>query len=90
MRKTEIVQRIAETTKMTQKDVDKVISSLLEVIGETLKSGEKVQFTGFGTFETRQRAARNGKNPKTGETVKITACKVPAFKAGKQLKDKVN
>ena len=90
MRKTEIVQRIAETTKMTQKDVNKVISSLFEVIGETLKSGEKVQFTGFGTFETRQRAARNGKNPRTGGTVKITACRVPAFKAGKQLKDKVN
>lgn len=74
---------------MTKKDVEKVVSALFSSIEETLKRQEKVQLVGFGTFEVRDRKPRTGRNPQTGEEIKIPASRVPAFKAGKNLKDAV-
>lgn len=87
MNKTELVTALAEKADVTKKDAEKVISAFIDVVGDTLKKGDKIQLVGFGTFETRERAAREGKNPQTGEKIKIAACTVPAFKAGKALKD---
>ena len=89
MTKTELMNAVAEKTGFSKKDADKAVSAVLEAITDALTSGEKVQLVGFGTFEVRDRAAREGKNPATGETIKIDATKVPAFKAGKALKDAV-
>ena len=89
MNKTELVTALAEKADVTKKDAEKVISAFIDVVGDTLKKGDKIQLVGFGTFETRERAAREGKNPQTGEKIKIAACTVPAFKAGKALKDAV-
>lgn len=75
---------------MTKKDADTSVKAAIKVITETLVAGDKIAFPGFGSFEVRDRAAREGKNPQTGEKVSIAACKVPAFKAGKALKDEVN
>ena len=80
---------MTKTAGFSKKDADKAVSAVLEAITDALTSGEKVQLVGFGTFEVRDRAAREGKNPATGETIKIEASKVPAFKAGKALKDAV-
>lgn len=90
MNKTELIQVAAETSGVSKKDTAAVIEAVFTNISEALEKGDKVQLVGFGTFEVRERAAREGKNPRTGETVKIDACRVPAFKAGKALKDKVN
>ena len=87
MNKTELVTALAEKADVTKKDAEKVISAFIDVVGDTLKKGDKIQLVGFGTFETRERAAREGKNPQTGAKIKIAACTVPAFKAGKALKD---
>ena len=76
-------------TQLTKKDVSATVEALFETIQEALKAGEKVQVIGFGTFEVRERAARKGRNPQTNEVIEIAASKVPAFKAGKALKDAV-
>lgn len=89
MNKTELVAAVAAKTELTKKDAEKAVSALLETVTETLAAGEKVQLVGFGTFETRSRDARTAKNPRTGETVEVAATRVPAFKAGQALKNKV-
>ena len=90
MTKAELVTMVAEKADLTKKDAEKAISALVESISETLAKGEKIQLVGFGTFEVAERAARTGKNPQTGEAIKIPASKAPKFKAGKALKDTVN
>lgn len=87
--KAELVERVAEKTNLTKKDVTATIEALFETIQEALADGERVQVIGFGTFEVRQRAARKGRNPQTGEEIEIPASKVPGFKAGKGLKEAV-
>ena len=87
--KAELVDRVAKKTQLTKKDVSATVEALFETIQEALKAGEKVQVIGFGNFEVRERAARKGRNPQTGEEIKIKASKVPAFKAGKALKEAV-
>lgn len=89
MTKAELVTMVAEKADLTKKDAEKAISALVESISETLAKGEKIQLVGFGTFEVRERAAREGVNPRTGDKIKIAASKVPAFKAGSALKDAV-
>ena len=88
MNKGELVTAVA-AKGLTKKDAEKVIDALSDVIGETLMKGETVQLIGFGTFGVKERAAREGRNPRTGEVVKISAAKVPYFKPGKALKDKI-
>lgn len=91
MNKTELIAAIAEKTEQNKKDAEKGLNAVLETITEALSNGDKVQLIGFGTFETKERAEREGRNPrKPGELIKIPACKAPAFKAGKALKDAVN
>jgi nucleoid DNA-binding protein len=89
LNKTELVDLVAEKTGMSKKDSEKALKAVLEGITDGLVRGNKVQLVGFGTFEVRQRKAREGRNPATGEKIKIKALKVPAFKPGKALKDKV-
>ena len=89
MNKTELVMAMAEKAGLTKKDAEKALAAFTDVVAETLKKGDKIALVGFGTFEARQRAARTGKNPQTGAEVKIPATTVPAFKAGKALKDAV-
>lgn len=89
MTKTELINAVAEKTEFSKKDAEKAVNAVLEGITDALTGGEKVQLVGFGTFEVRERAEREGKNPATGATIKIAATKVPAFKAGKALKDAV-
>ncbi|MEW6107276.1 MAG: HU family DNA-binding protein [Bacillota bacterium] len=89
MNKAELVAKVAEQTGARRKDVEKVIGATLEAVESALASGDKVQLVGFGTFEVRERAARTGRNPRTGASIKIAASRVPVFKAGKALKDKV-
>ena len=90
MNKTELVAAIAEKTELTKKDSEKALKAFIDVVTEELKKGEKVQLVGFGTFEVSERAAREGRNPLTGEKMQIKASKAPKFKAGKALKDAVN
>jgi DNA-binding protein HU-beta len=90
MNKTELVAAVAEQAGLTKKDADAAIKALTDVIAEALKNGDKVQMVGFGTFEVSERAAREGRNPRTGDTMPIPASKAPKFKAGKALKDMVN
>ncbi len=89
MNKTELVAKVAETTELTKKDATKAVDAVLDAIAEALKNGDKVQLIGFGNFEVRERAARKGRNPQTGEEIEIASSKVPAFKPGKQLKDSI-
>ncbi len=89
MNKTELVSKVAERSGMTKKDTEKVVNEVFDVISDQLAEEDKVQLIGFGTFEVRERAAREGRNPSTGEVIQIEATKVPAFKAGKALKEKV-
>ncbi len=89
MTKYELVNRVADVAGMTKVDATKALDSLSSIVTETLKRGEKVTWTGFGTFEVRSRAARMGRNPQTGAPLHIPASKTPAFKAGKTLKDSV-
>ena len=86
MTKADLVNVVANATEMTKKDVDAVISATVKAITDALKAGDKVQLIGFGTFEVRERAAKQGRNPRTGETMMFEASKVPAFKAGAALK----
>ena len=90
MSKTELVAAVAEQADISKKDAEKVLKAFVDVVTEEMKKGEKVQLVGFGTFEVSERAAREGRNPQTGKTMKIEACKAPKFKAGKALKDAVN
>ena len=90
MNKTELVAAMAEKTELSKKDAEKVLKAFTDVVAEELTKGEKIQLVGFGTFEVVDRPAREGRNPKTGETMKIAASKAPKFKAGKALKDVVN
>ncbi|WP_019122462.1 HU family DNA-binding protein [Brevibacillus massiliensis] len=87
MNKTELITKVAETTELTKKDATKAVEAVLDAIAEALKAGDKVQLIGFGNFEVRERAARKGRNPQTGEEIEIASSKIPAFKPGKQLKD---
>ena len=90
MNKTELIAAIAEKTELSRKDAEKALKAFTEVVEEELKKGEKIQLVGFGTFEVYERAAREGRNPQTGETMQIAASKSPKFKAGKALKDAIN
>lgn len=90
MNKSELVSAVADKTNMTKKETERVINSLFDSIEEALAKGDKVQLVGFGTFEVRDREARKGRNPQTGEEIEIPATKVPAFKAGKALREAVN
>ncbi|WCN37833.1 HU family DNA-binding protein [Aneurinibacillus uraniidurans] len=90
MNKTQLVEKVAEVTDMTKKEASVVLEAVLDTIAGALKEGEKVQLIGFGNFESRERAARKGRNPQTGEEIEIAASKVPAFSPGKALKDAVN
>ena len=89
MNKTELIAAVAEKTDLSKKDADAAGSAVLGAITDALKAGDKIQLVGFGTFEVRNRAAKQGRNPRTGETMTVPASKVPAFKAGKALKDAV-
>lgn len=90
MNKAELVAAIAEKTELSKKDSEKALKAFIDVITDELKKGEKVQLVGFGTFEVSKRAAREGRNPQTGKTMKIEASLAPKFKAGKALKDMLN
>ena len=90
MNKSELVAAISAKTNETKKVTEETLNAFIEVVTETLKKGDKIQLVGFGTYETKSRAARKGRNPQTGEEIKIPASKVPSFKAGKTLKDEVN
>lgn len=90
MNKTDLIKNVAESAELTKKDAEKAIKAVFEEISQALAEGDKVQIIGFGTFEVRQRKAREGRNPHNNEPIQIEASKTPAFKAGKQLKDLVN
>ena len=90
MNKTELVAAIADAAELSKKDSEKALKAFVDVVTEELKKERKIQLVGFGTFEVSKRAAREGRNPQTGKTMKIEACKAPKFKAGKALKDAVN
>ncbi|WP_080146324.1 HU family DNA-binding protein [Marinilactibacillus piezotolerans] len=87
--KAELIEKVSATTDLTKKDATAAVEAVFETIKDSLANGEKVQVIGFGNFEVRDRAARKGRNPQTGEEIQIPASKVPAFKAGKALKDAV-
>jgi DNA-binding protein HU-beta len=89
MNKTELIAKVADKSALTKKDADKAIAALIETITEALAKNDKVQLVGFGTFEVRARAERKGRNPLTKAEITIPASKVPAFKAGKALKDAI-
>ena len=90
MNKSELVSAIAEKTSLKKSDAEKAVKAFTEVVAEELKKGDKVQLVGFGTFEVLERPAREGRNPKTGETIKIEASKKVNFKVAKALKDEIN
>jgi DNA-binding protein HU-beta len=90
MNRKELVDALAAKTESTKADAERAIAGLIDIVTDTLKKGDSVTLVGFGTFEVRKRAARTGRNPKTGETLKIKASKVPAFKPGATLKATVN
>ncbi len=89
MNKTDLVKAVSVQTELTQKDAAKAVDAIFETISNTLAQNEKIQLIGFGTFEVRERAARKGRNPQTGEEIDIAASKVPAFKPGKELKEAI-
>ena len=90
MNKTELVAAVAEQAGLSKKDAEAAVKAFTDVVAEALKAGDKIQLVGFGTFEVSERAAREGRNPRTGETMVIEASKTPKFKAGKALMDLVN
>jgi len=90
LNKTELISVMAEKSGLTKKDSEKALNAFVEAVEEALARREKVQLVGFGTFEVRERSARKGRNPQTGEEIDIAAASVPAFKAGKALKDGIN
>ncbi|MGD0152911.1 MAG: HU family DNA-binding protein [Thermacetogeniaceae bacterium] len=89
MNKAELVSSVAEKAEVTKKDAEKVITAVFDAVEAALAKGEKVQLVGFGTFEVRDRAARTGRNPQTGAEIQIAATRVPAFRAGKALRDSI-
>ncbi|PAV10533.1 hypothetical protein CBG25_01830 [Arsenophonus sp. ENCA] len=89
MNKTELINQIAEKTSLTKKDSEKALNAFIETVTEELKAGNDVQLVGFGNFQVKQRAAREGRNPQTGKVIQIAAANVPSFKAGKALKEAV-
>ncbi len=89
MNKNEFVTAIADKSGLTKKDAEAALNAYTEVVTDALKAGDSVQLIGFGTFEVRERAARQGRNPHTGEAIEIAAAKAPAFKPGKALKDAI-
>lgn len=90
MNKTELIAAMAKASGVSKKDTEAVLKAFTDVVSEELKNGGKIQLVGFGTFEVSERAAREGRNPATGETMQIAAAKAPKFKAGKALKDMIN
>lgn len=90
MNKQELIAAIAEKAELERDDAKKALNAFIEVVGDELKKGEKIQIIGFGTFEVSERVAREGRNPQTGEAMEIKASKNPKFKAGKALKDSLN
>lgn len=90
MNKTELIAAVAQKSGLSKKDAEKAVGATFEAITETLASGDKIQLVGFGSFETKSREARMGRNPKTKEPIQIPASTVPVFKAGKALKDEVS
>lgn len=90
MNKTELVAAVADQAGLSKKDAEAALKAFTDVVSNELKKGEKIQLVGFGTFEVSERAARKGRNPKTGETMQFEASRTPKFKAGKALKDLVN
>ena len=90
MNKNELVAKMAEKAGLNKTEAEKALKAFTETVAEELKNGEKIQLVGFGTFEVAERPAREGRNPRTGETMKIAASKSPKFKAGKALKDSLN
>ena len=90
MNKTQFIDAVAQKAGMSKREAEAAVNAMTAVIADELKAGEKVQLIGFGTFEVKARAARSGRNPKTGETITIAASKAPTFSAGKALKDAVN
>ena len=90
MNKAELITSMAEKSQLTKKDAEAALKAFIDSVQEALENGEKVQLVGFGTFETRERAAREGRNPRTKEVISIPASVVPVFKAGTEFKEKVN
>lgn len=89
MNKTELISAVADKAEISKADAGRAIDAMFDVVGKALKKKDKVSLVGFGTFLVRERAARTGRNPKTGDALKIKASKTPAFKAGKALKDAI-
>ncbi|MFE8700988.1 HU family DNA-binding protein [Cytobacillus sp. FJAT-54145] len=89
MNKTDLINAVAEASELSKKDAGKAVDATFDTILNALKSGDNVSLLGFGAFEVRERAARKGRNPQTGEEIDIAASKIPAFKPGKNLKDSV-
>ena len=90
MNKVDLVSAVAKQAELSKKDAGLAVEAVFDAISEALEKGDKVQLIGFGTFDVSERVAREGRNPRTGETMKIAASKAPRFKAGKALKDRVN
>jgi DNA-binding protein HU-beta len=90
MNKADLISAVADAAELSKADAGRAIDAVIEVVKKALKKGDSVSLVGFGTFEVRKRAARTGRNPRTGDTIKIKASKNPSFKAGKALKDAVN
>ena len=90
MNKAELITSMAEKSQLTKKDAEAALKAFIDSVQEALEGGDKVQLVGFGTFETRERAAREGRNPRTKETINIPATTVPVYKAGKEFKERVN
>ncbi|RUO78248.1 nucleoid-associated protein HU-beta [Pseudidiomarina taiwanensis] len=90
MNKSQLVDKIADGAEISKAAAGRALDSFIDAVTDALKSGEQVALVGFGTFSVRERSARTGRNPQTGQTIQIAAAKVPAFKAGKALKDAVN
>jgi Bacterial nucleoid DNA-binding protein len=90
MNKTDLIAKVAELSDLSKKDATKAVDAVFEAISEALQNGDKVQLVGFGNFEVRERQARKGRNPQTGEEIDIAASKMPAFRPGKSLKDLVS
>ena len=89
MTKTDLIAQVAANTEMSKKSAEQAVNAVFEALGKAMAEGEKITISGFGTFEVRERAARTGRNPHTGEAIEIAAAKVPAFKPGKALKDAI-
>ncbi|MGG0822909.1 HU family DNA-binding protein [Paenibacillus turicensis] len=87
MNKSDLITQVVESTELSKKDATKAVDAVFEAISTALQNGDKVQLVGFGNFEVRERSARKGRNPQTGEEIEIPASKIPAFKPGKALKD---